>query len=236
MTAGMLHGLERLCVNPRKPAMVGHRGYSEKFRENSRDAIVEAVVEGADLIEIDVQLTFDGKLVCYHDRTLGYVKEPVGLIPSSAIESFGVPLLNDVLEEIKNSDVGIVLDCKKPNWCRPDEYVEAFMQACRIHHLTGTYSNSVNVLRALREACPDAVLLKGTMTASVLGKWPELVDGYMAGGGAVDEEGISRAHEAGKFVLTHRCGWDKIYLDWRAFYNFCAELGADGVLCGDVTV
>lgn len=50
--------------------ITAHRGYSAVAPENTLPAFEEAVAIGADYIELDVQLTADGKLVVFHDKTI----------------------------------------------------------------------------------------------------------------------------------------------------------------------
>ncbi|MCQ8781863.1 glycerophosphodiester phosphodiesterase [Mangrovibrevibacter kandeliae] len=52
------------------PAIVAHRGFSARSRENSPDAWRGAVDAGADLVEADIRMTRDGTLVCCHDADL----------------------------------------------------------------------------------------------------------------------------------------------------------------------
>ncbi len=54
----------------RSPLVVGHRGASADRPENTVAAFDEAVRQGADGIELDVQLSRDGIPVVYHDRSL----------------------------------------------------------------------------------------------------------------------------------------------------------------------
>ena len=49
---------------------IAHRGASWDAPENSLAAIEEAIAQGADYIELDVQQTADGELVLIHDRDL----------------------------------------------------------------------------------------------------------------------------------------------------------------------
>jgi glycerophosphoryl diester phosphodiesterase len=49
---------------------IAHRGASRDCPENTRAAFDEALRQGADGIELDVQLSRDGVPVVYHDRTL----------------------------------------------------------------------------------------------------------------------------------------------------------------------
>ncbi len=52
---------------PPPPWIVGHRGAAGEAIENTPASVTLAVAQGADLVEVDVQLTADGKLVAFHD-------------------------------------------------------------------------------------------------------------------------------------------------------------------------
>ena len=59
-----------------------HRGYSGKYPENTMLAFQKAALTGCDGIELDVQLTKDGKVVVIHDEAVdrttggnGYVRD-----------------------------------------------------------------------------------------------------------------------------------------------------------------
>ncbi|THJ65177.1 glycerophosphodiester phosphodiesterase [Arthrobacter echini] len=52
------------------PVIFAHRGSSAAFAEHTRAAYLQALDDGADGVECDVQLTRDGQLVCIHDSTL----------------------------------------------------------------------------------------------------------------------------------------------------------------------
>jgi glycerophosphoryl diester phosphodiesterase len=49
---------------------IAHRGDPHGHRENTVPAVLAALEQGADLVEIDLALTRDGKVVVVHDRTL----------------------------------------------------------------------------------------------------------------------------------------------------------------------
>lgn len=56
---------------PRFPAwIIAHRGFSSRFPENTLPAFRAAAEAGADMVELDVQLTKDGELVIMHDATV----------------------------------------------------------------------------------------------------------------------------------------------------------------------
>lgn len=56
-----------------RPLVIAHRGASFDAPEHTRHAYTEAVRQGADSIELDLQLTADGVLVTLHDETLDRV-------------------------------------------------------------------------------------------------------------------------------------------------------------------
>jgi glycerophosphoryl diester phosphodiesterase len=57
-----------------------HRGASGQAPENTRAALARAVVLGADMAEIDVRLTADGRLAVIHDATLERTTDGTGLV------------------------------------------------------------------------------------------------------------------------------------------------------------
>lgn len=50
---------------------IAHRGYSLKYRDNSEEAVSEAIKREYDGVEIDVQLCKSGELVLFHDVYVG---------------------------------------------------------------------------------------------------------------------------------------------------------------------
>lgn len=71
------------------PAMdtlvIGHRGAgtddgSELFPENTIESAQQAFTEGADMVEIDVQLTSDGSVVLMHDDTVNRTTDGMGCV------------------------------------------------------------------------------------------------------------------------------------------------------------
>lgn len=62
--------------------VIAHRGASGDAPENTMRAFEQAVLLGADGIELDVQLTRDGELVVIHDETLDRVTTGTGRVYS----------------------------------------------------------------------------------------------------------------------------------------------------------
>ena len=53
-----------------RPLSVAHRGHSIAYPENTMEAYCKAIELGVEMIECDVNITSDGKLVMIHDATL----------------------------------------------------------------------------------------------------------------------------------------------------------------------
>ena len=119
--------------------MIAHRGFSAVAPENTVPAMTAAVRAGADLVEFDVQRTFDGHLVVVHDPTFarttdipsvfpGRQDDPVGTFTlaevrrldagswkGSAFEGTRVPTLDEVLTAVTGTHTGVLLELKDPS-------------------------------------------------------------------------------------------------------------------------
>jgi len=109
------------------PSVVAHRGASGLAPENTMPAFQLAVEQGANGLEVDVQMTLDGQLVVLHDHTLDRTTNCTGNIANltwdqvkdcDASYNFpqfagtGIPLLSDVISLAIKSNVFVVLDYK----------------------------------------------------------------------------------------------------------------------------
>jgi len=73
---------------------IAHRGASGRYPENTRLAFTKAIEAGADMIELDCQLSRDGHVVVFHDKRLNRVGRSRGTVRSKT------------LEQLKRLDVG----------------------------------------------------------------------------------------------------------------------------------
>ena len=62
------------------PRIIAHRGYSERYPENTLPALQAAIDAGVDAVEFDVQLCRDGTPVVLHDATLDRVSGEPGVV------------------------------------------------------------------------------------------------------------------------------------------------------------
>ena len=60
--------------------VVGHRGFPQRFPENSPTGLIAAAKAGAHAVELDVQVSADGVPVVIHDQTLARVSERDGFV------------------------------------------------------------------------------------------------------------------------------------------------------------
>ncbi len=95
---------------------IAHRGASGDLPENTLEAVLAAVDQGADLIEIDIQVTKDGKLVLFHDRSLERItgdkggvadfdlvdllKRDVGSWKGNKFSGMRIPTFEQILREL----------------------------------------------------------------------------------------------------------------------------------------
>ncbi len=59
---------------------IAHRGYSARYPENTLLAFEKAVAAGADMIELDVHLSQDGRLVVIHDEKIDRTANGTGAV------------------------------------------------------------------------------------------------------------------------------------------------------------
>jgi glycerophosphoryl diester phosphodiesterase len=98
--------------------VIAHRGASAYYPENTLSAFEGAITMGADMVELDVQLTSDKQVVVFHDEKISRCTNGRGKIADHTLaelkkldagswfdkefESAGIPTLAEVLEICKN--------------------------------------------------------------------------------------------------------------------------------------
>ena len=89
--------------------VAAHRGYSEKYPENTMEAFRAAIEAGADEIETDVRITADGELVLIHDAALDRTTDGSGEVGSFTLAELkkfdaGIKTLRELLELVKDTE------------------------------------------------------------------------------------------------------------------------------------
>ena len=81
-----------------KPLIIGHRGFPERYPDNSLAGVQAAIEAGADGVEVDVRPCADGIWVCHHDRALAGT--PILAIGAAELARAGVPTLDEALAAV----------------------------------------------------------------------------------------------------------------------------------------
>jgi glycerophosphoryl diester phosphodiesterase len=94
------HRISLLTQLSNKPMVVAHRGFSGKAPENTIAAFTRALDTGVSMIELDVQITKDGRIVVIHDNTVDRTTDGRGNVSDYT------------LGELKKLDAGAWFDNK----------------------------------------------------------------------------------------------------------------------------
>ena len=173
-------------LNP-MPRVIAHRGDSKNYPENTIPAFRSAVEMDIDVIETDIHITKDGRLVIWHDPTLERNTDGKGRIEDhtlSVLRQFdagytfsadggktfpfrgkGVRIctLDEALEECPDERFNIDLKTKCPEIV--DEFIKVIRGHNAVHRVVGASFHLSN-LRRLRKNAPD--FLTSVTTAEVV--------------------------------------------------------------------
>lgn len=104
-----------------RPLVGGHRGNPADHPENTMRSFRSAIAAGCDLIECDVHLSSDGRLVVIHDHTLERTTNGRGLVRDHSASELRkldaghgerIPYLQEVIE-LALGKVGLVIEIKQ---------------------------------------------------------------------------------------------------------------------------
>jgi len=154
---------------------IAHRGASGSFPENTRLAFQKAIEAGADMIELDCQLSHDGHVVIFHDERLVRITGAGGFVNRMALEQLkrldagglrkpafkGERILT--LEEVVALVAGeadLCLDIKQYPGSPPGIELKLLFILSHYDYLGRTIFSSFDYacLRRVRELAPDARL------------------------------------------------------------------------------
>ncbi len=120
------------------PSIYAHRGASGLYPENTMAAFRAALRQGADGIELDVQLTRDEQVVVLHDHTLERTTNGTGFVQNRTYAELcrleagnglhprfrhaRIPLLRDVLAFVRPTRLHVLVELK--NFLVPQPHLE----------------------------------------------------------------------------------------------------------------
>ncbi len=199
--------------------VVGHRGSPTKAAENTIESFDRAEAEGADAVEFDVRLTFDGEAVVHHDPeiVLAGRRLPLAQVTMAELaeveisrgEFHGrIPTLRDVLTRYGSSGRFLV-ELKQGASPRPgllEFRVAALLSQLQLFQSAVVLSFSAEILRRIKELDPgiDTCLNFDASTYRPAGRfWPDTPRGCDAIGPNVQlvtARLMAEAREAGLSV------------------------------------
>ncbi|GCD93563.1 glycerophosphodiester phosphodiesterase [Embleya hyalina] len=185
---------------------VAHRGDPRRYRENTLPSLSSALDRGADLVEIDLEVTRDGHLVLLHDATLRRLwwrNARVRELTLAEVREIGrrgryrVPSFDEALDLIKGGPGGLMVDFGEIELAGPAT------EAVARHGLNEQilYVGGPVAMGMVREHAPEAHIgLSGESFAGVPGEdvlrtlRPEYINLRWR---AYDAESVARCHADG---------------------------------------
>ncbi len=151
----------------RTPEIIGHRGIPSKAQENTLAGAILALKEGATMVECDVYLLKDGKIVVMHDGTIDRTTDGTGNTADQTASSLSgvkvdslagvdpepVPMLEDLLKAFKESGDVLVIELKSSDTalCKP---VVDLIKKYEMEKQTVIIAFGQAMIKAIRNADP----------------------------------------------------------------------------------
>ncbi len=200
--------------------IIGHRGSSYSFPENTVEAAVRAWEEGADAVEIDVYPTADGRIVLLHDkstlRTTGVdypvvntnsdvlTKLDAGKWKDPRFEGIRIPLLEEVLDVIPKYKK-LVIEVKSGPEIIPmlKNILQEHPHRSQIIFICFGWE----VIIKLHEAFPDLPCFwLSSRKNDVMNRWEDVIkaglDGINLHYSIIDQNMVEQAHKDGLGILA----------------------------------
>jgi glycerophosphoryl diester phosphodiesterase len=131
---------------------IAHRGYSEFYKDNTIEAFLKAILHNFDMIELDIQLTKDEKIIIYHDTYIKNTNNSYFIIDLTyeEIKSIDskIPLLEDlfnILIKNKNNNFPLYLDIKGTKRIVP-HLINLIKSIKKKYNMKKVYIGSFNIL------------------------------------------------------------------------------------------
>lgn len=200
-------------------SIIGHRGYSGEFPENTLASFAGALDIGADYIELDVQLSKDKAVVVCHDGDLERTTGAEGTVTEYTLDELRtldagswfspefagekIPTLEEALELISESNCGVYLELKDIG--AAEGFEEAVLEVTERMGMTERClfaSFNYDYLTRLKELDGDVKVLYNTTSgkASIPEEFP--ADYYGLYTESVRAETIEAIHRAGGYAFV----------------------------------
>jgi glycerophosphoryl diester phosphodiesterase len=226
-----------------RPSVVGHRGSMGHRPENTLAAFAHAAKQGAEWIELDVQLSKDGVPVVLHDTTLGRTTNGKGAVAQKTAAQLakldagswysekyageGIPSLDGVLAWAKENRIGVEIEIKNDPRS-PEALVRAVVESverCEAHDdvlVIGFDHRAVKRVTELEPRLATGVLYVGRPFDEVRLAKDAGASVLVPHASFVTAEGVARAHGAGLAVAT----WAETS---KVLFSELVEAGVDAI-------
>jgi len=228
-----------------RPLLGGHRGNPAEHPENTIKSFRSAIAAGCDLIECDVHLSSDGRLVVIHDHTLERTTNGRGLVRDHTAAELRrldaghgehIPLLQEVIE-LALGKVGLVIEIKQIPIQYPglEEKLVAMLRQLGAVEECAVVSFYHPAIKLLREMEPKLQLgiLEGARPIDPARMLREAgADVFSPHWGATDPQLVKEIHAAGGAVGVWTVdddtavAWCKLCRPDSIFTNRPVEIGA----------
>src|SRR5262245_42680815 len=162
------------------PLVIAHRGASADEPENTLRAFDLAIRQGAQMIELDLQVTCDNHVVVIHDPTLNHTTNLTGFVDrltlaeikrADAGKGERVPTLDETLD-LTLGKVGLYLEIKDPRAALPTLQIIR-TRRCQSHVMLASFD--IELMRRLGEEVRDIELglILGNATFHPKVRWRE---------------------------------------------------------------
>jgi glycerophosphoryl diester phosphodiesterase len=197
-----------------KPLIGGHRGNPEEHPENTLASFRSAIELGVDMIECDVHLSADGRMVVIHDHTLDRTTDGTGMVRDHTWDQLRgltagtgerLPLLEQVIDVAREGGVALAIEIKQipiPYPRMEELVVEALRAGGMVERacVISFYHPSCKLVKELEPALVVG-LLEGARPIDPVRLMVEAgSDVYCPHYGAMDSVLVEELHAAGKGV------------------------------------
>ncbi|HKY55313.1 MAG TPA: glycerophosphodiester phosphodiesterase family protein [Anaerolineales bacterium] len=160
-----------------RPLSIAHRGHSIAYPENTLEAYRKAIELGVEMIECDVNITSDGKLVMMHDTTLDRTTTGGGRVSAAAWNDIQqldagrkfkpefarvrVPSAEETLLLYKEADILSCFEVKGANAAESNRIALGLVELFVKHDMLDTAflsSYDHNALRLAQSNCPELLI------------------------------------------------------------------------------
>jgi glycerophosphoryl diester phosphodiesterase len=181
-------------LRARRPLSVAHRGHTVAFPENTLVAYREAIALGVEMIECDVNITRDGRLVMMHDSTLDRTTNGSGRVSSASWDEIQrldagakfkpefagtrVPSTEETLKLFKEAGVLSCFEIKGADVEEAKRIAPPLLELFRKYDMLGTAfmsSYKHEALHLAKSQCPELLLAPERLPDDAPADAPEAV-------------------------------------------------------------